>query len=61
MEKYLFFLIPSVLLCILFRILLLPLRWGIDGVWVSVVVAEAMAVVLCAIFLFLKRKKYHYL
>ena len=28
MEKYLFFLIPSILLCILFRILLLPLRWG---------------------------------
>ena len=42
-------------------VMLLPLRWGIDGVWVSVVVAEAMAVVLCAIFLFLKRKKYHYL
>ena len=33
---------------------------GIDGIWMSIIVAEAMAVALCAFFLVLKRKKYHY-
>jgi len=41
-------------------VLLLPLIWEIDGVWVSIVVAEFMAVVFSALFLVLKRKKYHY-
>lgn len=41
-------------------VLLLPLLWGIDGVWISIVVAEVMAVVFSAIFLVVKRKKYHY-
>lgn len=41
-------------------ILILPLIWGIDGIWISIVVAEFMAVVLTATFLILKRKKYHY-
>lgn len=41
-------------------ILILPLIWGIDGVWISIVVAELMAVVLTVLFLILKRKKYHY-
>ena len=41
-------------------VLLLPLVWGIDGVWLSIVVAEGMAVVFSAIFLVAKRKKYHY-
>ena len=41
-------------------ILLLPLLWGIDGVWISVVVAEFMAVFLSAVFLAAKQKKYHY-
>ncbi len=39
---------------------ILPLLWGIDGVWISIVVAELMAVVLSALFLVIKRKKYHY-
>ncbi len=39
---------------------LLPLVWGINGVWISIVVAEFMAVVFSAIFLVTKRKKYHY-
>lgn len=39
---------------------LLPLIWGIDGIWISIVAAELMAVVLTVIFLILKRKKYHY-
>ena len=41
-------------------VLLLPLLWGIDGIWWSIVVAEAMAVFAGIFFLLLKRKKYHY-
>ena len=41
-------------------VLLLPLIWKIDGVWISIVVAELMAVVFSGIFLVAKRKKYHY-
>lgn len=41
-------------------ILLLPLLWGIDGIWFSVVASEMMAVLLGSLFLVLKRKKYHY-
>lgn len=41
-------------------IMLLPMIWGIDGVWISVVVAEFISVVLGSLFLIGKRKKYHY-
>lgn len=41
-------------------VLLLPLIWQVDGVWLSIVVAEAVAVTLSAAFLVAKRKKYHY-
>ena len=41
-------------------VLLLPLIWGIDGVWFSIVVAEFMAVVFSLVFLVAKQKKYHY-
>lgn len=41
-------------------VLLLPLLWGIDGVWFSIIVAEFMAVGLSVIFLIAKRGKYHY-
>ena len=41
-------------------VIILPLLWGIYGVWISIVVAEFMAVVLGAIFLIAKRKIYHY-
>lgn len=41
-------------------VMLLPLLWGIHGVWISIVVAEIMAVVISVIFLLIKRKKYHY-
>ena len=39
---------------------LLPLVLGIDGIWFSIVIAEMMAMALSALFLGLKRKKYHY-
>lgn len=42
-------------------VILLPIIWGVDGIWFSVVVAEFMAVLLSVIFLWLKRKKYGYL
>lgn len=41
-------------------VLLLPLFWGIDGIWWSIVVAEAMAVLVGVLFLAGKQKKYHY-
>ncbi len=41
-------------------VLILPLIWGIHGIWISIVVAEFMAVVFVVIFLIIKRKKYHY-
>lgn len=41
-------------------VLILPMIWGIDGIWYSVVVAEMMAVIFSAIFLILKRNQYHY-
>lgn len=41
-------------------VLILPLFWGINGVWISITVAELMAVILTMIFLKAKQKKYHY-
>lgn len=41
-------------------VLFLPMIWGINGIWISIVVAELMAVVTSVIFLILKQKKYHY-
>lgn len=41
-------------------VLTLPLIWGLDGIWSSVVVAEVMATVVTAWFLIAKQKKYHY-
>lgn len=41
-------------------VIFLPILWGINGVWISIIVAEVMAVVLSTIFLVAKQKKYHY-
>ncbi|MBS7259789.1 MAG: MATE family efflux transporter [Eubacteriales bacterium] len=41
-------------------ILILPMIWGFNGVWVSVVVAEFMSLVLGSVFLLLKKNKYRY-
>ena len=41
-------------------VLLFPLIWGVDGIWLSIVLAEAMAVVVTVLFFSVKRKKYHY-
>lgn len=41
-------------------IMILPMIWGINGVWISVVAAEFMSLVLGSAFLVMKKKKYHY-
>ena len=41
-------------------ILLLPLLFGINGLWFSVVVAELMATLLSFIFMAVKRKRFGY-
>ncbi len=41
-------------------VLLLPLIWGLDGIWISIVAAEAAAVIVALLFLLGKRRKYHY-
>ena len=53
----------SFLRTLLFQIaavMLFPLIWEIDGIWISVVAAEAMAVVITGAFLIAKQKKYQY-
>lgn len=41
-------------------VIIFPLIWGIDGIWVSIVAAELMATLTTVLFLILKRKKYGY-
>ena len=42
-------------------VLILPLFFGMDGIWFSIVVAECMAMLITFLFVFGMRKKYHYL
>lgn len=41
-------------------VMLLPVIFGLDGIWVSVVVAELLAVIVGSLCLIAKRKKYNY-
>lgn len=41
-------------------VFILPIFMGIDGIWVSIVVAELMAFAVTILLLVWKRKKYHY-
>ena len=41
-------------------VMLLPLIMGINGIWLSVIVSEFLAVVLGVVFLLIKQKKYQY-
>lgn len=41
-------------------VLVLPLIIGAEGIWLSMIVADIMAVITTLIFLFAKRKKYNY-
>lgn len=42
-------------------VILLPMVFGINGIWFSIIVAEFMAMVLSAFFIVLKKNKYHYM
>lgn len=42
-------------------ILVMPLIWGLDGIWYSVAVAEVVALVLTLAFIVKLRGKYHYM
>jgi hypothetical protein len=44
-------------------VLVLPLIFsdGMDGIWASVIAAEALAFAVTALFLILKKKKYGYM
>ncbi len=41
-------------------VLVLPLIWGVDGIWVSIVVAELLAAVVAFVCLLALQKKYNY-
>lgn len=41
-------------------VLLFPLIWGINGIWLSVIAAELMAMIVTVIVLFALKKKYQY-
>lgn len=41
-------------------VIILPLIFDIDGIWISLVVAEFASIVVAIIFLFAKKKKYNY-
>ena len=48
------------LVCQLVMVFTLPIIWGVDGIWISIVAAEALALCLEIVFLITNRKKYHY-
>lgn len=55
--------IISFLRALLFQVtavLVLPYFWGIDGIWMSMIIAELAAAVVTALFLIGKKKRYHY-
>lgn len=41
-------------------ILILPLIFGLNGIWIAVVVAEILALIVSIVFLVYNRKKYKY-
>jgi putative MATE family efflux protein len=48
------------LVCQIAAVFLLPIWLDLDGIWWSIVVAELVALLLTAAFIFAFRKKYHY-
>ena len=41
-------------------ILVFPVIWGLNGIWLAIVFAEALSLIVSAAFLIVKRKKYKY-
>lgn len=48
------------LICQIAAVMLLPLIWGLDGIWLSIVAAELAALILTVLCFMIFRKKYHY-
>ena len=48
------------LICQIAAVMLLPLVWGLDGIWLSIVAAELVALILTVICFIAFRKRYHY-
>ena len=42
-------------------VLALPVIFGIDGVWMAIVVSETMALIVTALFLVRERRRYNYI
>ena len=42
-------------------VLFLPLILGLDGIWLSVVIAEVLALIVTLFFFIKKKDKYHYI
>ncbi len=41
-------------------ILVLPIIWGLNGIWLSVVVAKLVAIIVSVVCFIMNRKKYEY-
>lgn len=41
-------------------VMLLPVIWGLDGVWLAIIVAEIAAVIITSVFFVKMRHRYHY-
>ena len=41
-------------------VLVFPLLWGLDGIWISIVFAEGVSAIITVFFLIINRKKYNY-
>ncbi len=41
-------------------VVIFPLIWGLDGIWMSTVAAEIMSVIVAVLFLTAEKRKYHY-
>lgn len=46
--------------CQVIAVLILPIFWGVNGVWASLVVAEVVTLMLCIVLFVLLRKRYQY-
>ena len=41
-------------------IVILPIIWGLNGIWIAVIVAEALSLIVCIILLHINKNKYQY-
>ncbi|MBQ6839497.1 MAG: MATE family efflux transporter [Oscillospiraceae bacterium] len=48
------------LICQIAAVLILPVFWGLDGIWAAIVAAELAALILTVVCFVIFRKRYHY-